>query len=138
MLWRPPGPTRTATLFPYTTLFRSVDPLIHVPRQVHPAFRRRLKDLQGVAIDGMHGDPFPGGHNPDDAIAGKRMAAMGVVHSHTGAQPMERHRSFETFDLAGPGTGDRDRKRGVWGRSVSVGEDVGGGRTRKKKKQQKK
>src|SRR3546814_3222331 len=51
-----------------------VEPLIHVPRQVHPAFRRRLKALQGVAIDGMHGDPFPRGHNPDDAIAGKRMA----------------------------------------------------------------
>src|SRR3546814_20778440 len=106
MLWRPPGPTRTATLFPYTTLFRSVDPLIHVPRQVHPAFRRRLKALQGVAIDGMHGDPFPRGHNPDHAITGKRMAAMGVVHRHPVAQPLVRNRSFATLALAGTRPGE--------------------------------
>src|SRR3546814_5547682 len=35
------------------------------------------------------------------------MAAMGVVHRHTGDQPLDRNRSFATLALAGPGTGDR-------------------------------
>src|SRR3546814_12169594 len=34
MIRRPPRSTRTATLFPYTTLFRSIDPTLPDPRSV--------------------------------------------------------------------------------------------------------
>src|SRR3546814_2779299 len=48
MIRRPPRSTRTDTLFPYTTLFRSVDPEGVDP---HPAERRFL----GIEVFRSHG-----------------------------------------------------------------------------------
>src|SRR3546814_1135471 len=39
MIRRPPGSTRTDTLFPYTTLFRSPDRPIRLPSPLHPSPR---------------------------------------------------------------------------------------------------
>src|SRR3546814_18070649 len=77
MIRRPPRSTRTDTLFPYTTLFRSPDPpgcgaaakrfpvvLLHAGRHPRPA--RHLRpglaghaDGAGVAPRSDHGEPPP-------------------------------------------------------------------------------
>src|SRR3546814_5356135 len=49
MIRRPPTSTRTDTLFPYTTLFRSQAPADQL-----------LHDLVGAAIDARHPRPAPG------------------------------------------------------------------------------
>src|SRR3546814_2745384 len=41
MIRRPPRSTRTDTLFPYTTLFRSADPRTRIPTTRRPNDRRR-------------------------------------------------------------------------------------------------
>src|SRR3546814_20348954 len=49
MIRRPPRSTRTDTLFPYTTLFRSApaaSPILIAPAAEHPGGRRRLNDEQ--------------------------------------------------------------------------------------------
>src|SRR3546814_7153493 len=45
MVRPPPGPTRTSTPFPYTTLFRSLQPA-HADAQLHPP--------AGEAVEGGH------------------------------------------------------------------------------------
>src|SRR3546814_9688206 len=56
MIRRPPSSTRTYTLFPYTTLFRSGQPLDRVGMALQP--RRRLR--AGTVDD--HGDLGAGRH----------------------------------------------------------------------------
>src|SRR3546814_10810375 len=58
MIRRPPRSTRTDTLFPYTTLFRS---LLAAPEDGAPAEQRllparRLPPLPGLGVD-LHGQP---------------------------------------------------------------------------------
>src|SRR3546814_4143236 len=48
MIRRPPGSTRTDTLFPYTTLFRSVDWLRRTSGS-----RRVIRPEDGVPLDGV-------------------------------------------------------------------------------------
>src|SRR3546814_20960632 len=61
MIRRPPRSTRTDTLFPYTTLFRSRDPLVEGGPMRHAAavdiMRQMIDDLQPRA-DGMAVDPL--------------------------------------------------------------------------------
>src|SRR3546814_6306329 len=54
MLRRPPRSTRTDTLFPYTTLFRSL--LVDFRRDI-VAGRHMRDDICDVALDGGGGDP---------------------------------------------------------------------------------
>src|SRR3546814_11087788 len=56
MIPRPPSSTRTGTLFPYTTIFRSMAPSIRAPRSILPgAFfspeteRRQVDDSKSAA-----------------------------------------------------------------------------------------
>src|SRR3546814_5522798 len=52
MIRRPPRSTRTDTLFPYTTLFRSPDELRrHGATDVHPAHRRNRESRHAVQRD---------------------------------------------------------------------------------------
>src|SRR3546814_191366 len=58
MIPRPPGSTRTDTLFPYTTLFRSTrnQPSIYAPRA--PVFRPEAR-VTGVTCGGRPAGVFP-------------------------------------------------------------------------------
>src|SRR3546814_4953536 len=80
MIRRPPRSTRTDTLFPYTTLFRSRDPQPAHHRLAawldHPDFRRRRSRPPGGG-----GVPLPpGGHRPalaDPLAASPRLSGRG-------------------------------------------------------------
>src|SRR3546814_2330692 len=74
MIRRPPGSTRTDTLFPYTTLFRS-----ETERQRGGATRVALvlclpgcEPRTGIRCDWSNCPPFPGAARPDDSAGNSR------------------------------------------------------------------
>src|SRR3546814_9942273 len=81
MIRRPPRSTRTDTLFPYTTLFRSTQPAIrrgfmseHDPRPEHLAydFNKTLSSVVGLRTQ-VPGDAFTA------AVLGTERSGNGVV-----------------------------------------------------------
>src|SRR3546814_2820834 len=66
MIRRPPRSTRTDTLFPYTTLFRSVDDLGHVGAPARAAEGGALPDPSGDELEGTGGDLLAGAGDADD------------------------------------------------------------------------
>src|SRR3546814_13344614 len=126
---RPPRSTRTDTLFPYTTLFRSPCPL-------------RCGELRAARRTGAAG-PARADRGMPLRVAG-RAAADGVLPARLHGL---RHRAADGDAAGGKPAGDRrarrhvhppdggrgDRKSVVWGRSVSVRVDLGGRRIIKKK-----
>src|SRR3546814_3549021 len=73
MIQRPPRSTRTDTLFPYTTLFRSA-------RRFHPALQGRhtyfgarvpVSPYAGLRFRGPEGRPGTGRHRPEVQLAGR-------------------------------------------------------------------
>src|SRR3546814_15292680 len=114
MLRRPPRSTRTDTLFPYTTLFRSGDARWRAaarPGEVHAAparARRRACRVLGALAGLRRGHARP----PGCAAAGGFLAPR---------RQRERRPA-------------RDRKSVGEGTSVSVRVDLGGRRITKKKK----
>src|SRR3546814_10157705 len=88
MIRRPPRSTRTDTLFPYTTLFRSRFVARAARLFAHPGFgdrfhpetkcgREPMYDLVirgGTVVDGTGGEPFAA----DVAIDGDRIVAVGA------------------------------------------------------------
>src|SRR3546814_12571110 len=128
MIRRPPRSTRTDTLFPYTTLFRSQRTLalqrcvhaIHLRHQDHPApaaasrFRSRA------------GRWSLGGRNPRRARALPGLKGASALRQN-------RHGNTAPPRLQRP----RDRTSVVWEKSVSVRLDLdGGGLIIKKNKKQ--
>src|SRR3546814_14118406 len=115
MLRRPPKSTRTDTLFPYTSLFRS-DHLVEDQPVALPAVLRRRLDRPLQPAEG-----FGRGHRP----AYRHRAARRDGHGQR---------------LAGGDRGEQRRGRGegrksvVSGQSVSVRVDLGGRRIIKQKK----
>src|SRR3546814_18522370 len=103
MIRRPPRSTRTDTLFPYTTLFRSDPPL----RRRHLLPRPPLRGPRS-ALHPQPGDRTRGDHVP--------RAARGAAE-----------------EARGGGRRPADRKCVVEGKSVSVRVDIGGRRIIKKK-----
>src|SRR3546814_20555529 len=77
MIRRPPRSTRTDTLFPYTTLFRS--PLLlddHDPGRLSGGGGRQME----LGVEGARLGDLPAADTPDqaaDRIAGPRHAAVG-------------------------------------------------------------
>src|SRR3546814_10636665 len=64
MLRRPPGSTRTDTLFPYTTLFRSfVASRLQIGRELRNSRRRAARQASRPAS--ASGEPASAGHGPD-------------------------------------------------------------------------
>src|SRR3546814_12044281 len=131
MIRRPPRSTRTYTLFPYTTLFRSPN------RQQHNLVERhRLEEVTRVQIDAVRTAVdlrHPQKHQMDHLLrqVGARRDIM--MHPKQGPRTVGRHfmpdqplNLAHAFILL-------DRKRVVWGRSVSVRVDPGGSRFSKKK-----
>src|SRR3546814_17241549 len=75
MIRRPPRSTRTDTLFPYTTLFRSLRVLRARPRDV----AQRLAGLARIAITGQIGDR----HDADEALVAvdyRQTANLDIAH----------------------------------------------------------
>src|SRR3546814_2709778 len=74
MIRRPPRSTRTDTLFPYTTLFRSEDDL-HVAPQ-----RRQLARIQGRDVLALEPHLAAGRlDQPEDAASRRGLAAAGLA-----------------------------------------------------------
>src|SRR3546814_17621941 len=107
MIRRPPRSTRTATLFPYTTLFRSARPDRGAARRDpddrpdHRRHPRRAARLYRLAYDGamdadiVPRDPAAAGQFPatDDPETGGRRAARGsAVRSVRGRDPVRLNR----------------------------------------------
>src|SRR3546814_15389363 len=117
MIRRPPRSTRTDTLFPYTTLFRSLQAVL--------AQDRRAGDVvAGDRIIGVarHDDAEPA---PVDQIV--RFADPGLITDAVEAD-------MRQVEFAVGREHERDRKSVVSGKSVSVRVDLGGRRTIQKKK----
>src|SRR3546814_11428087 len=116
MLRRPPRSTRTDTLFPYTTLFRS-GLLADEDRQLR--FGRRLAGGQGRSR----------GHH----AIGKRRSRSSRWRAACGA--CRSGRAHRRYDRRGGPVCSRvsDRKSVGEGKSVSVRGDFGGRRINKKK-----
>src|SRR3546814_17673602 len=122
MIRRPPGSTRTDTLFPYTTLFRSADQI-------------------GLAVGeegGQDGEPHA---RPN---AGEQARCRVVSHHDRILEPILAQPRLIGFPYAAAaadeGMGGQfvarvDRQSVVLGKSVSVRVDLGGLLTIKKKKQ---
>src|SRR3546814_11658047 len=115
MLRRPPRPTRTDTLFPYTTLFRSaVD---------HHSVHRNL--LAGADQEDI----------ADRHLVERNLNRLAIAH-HARRLGLQSHQALDRLAGAALGAGFEiaDRKSVVSGQSVSVRVDLGGRRILKKKK----
>src|SRR3546814_14610592 len=132
---RPPRSTRTDTLFPYTTLFRSIHP--RTLRQRSPAAAARhagspalqlLDALRGRFADAAAGDEAdPESRRTRHAGAA---AAAGTRNRRWRVQGLSRSEPEDASRLRRR----RDRKSVVEGKGVAVSGDLGGGRYVKKKK----
>src|SRR3546814_5180833 len=81
MIRRPPRSTRTDTLFPYTTLFRSTPRLNDAPEPGH--------DLGADRLDrGVAGKPEPDAHDE-----GEQQPRLAVDHPGAGGDRSEEHTS---------------------------------------------
>src|SRR3546814_20962712 len=112
MLRRPPRSTRTDTLFPDTTLFRSDGKGLPVRQAVRPSFRRGCRP----ASDRLEGEW------PDQETCPNSTNSLGNSSNSRRTECIHRGRQ------ASP-----DRTRVVSGKSVSVRVDLGGRRHIKKK-----
>src|SRR3546814_20260505 len=132
MIRRPPRSTRTDTLFPYTTLFRS---LVVGAAQQQRRHRRPRKRHLGLG----------GGTEIAVMLAAHRQRQVQALEAGDRVVPAEeRRRPFracggDVADATGDaGLAERDpavaRRSVVEGKSVSVGVEIGGGRRLKKKK----
>src|SRR3546814_17944193 len=115
MIRRPPRSTRTDTLFPYTTLFRSYDQPFSIAR--------RYAALDWIS-KGRAGWNVVTSSNPEDAKNFSR--DRHVKHN------ARYERAGEFVDVVKDQW--EDRKSVVEGKSVSVGVERGGRRINKKKK----
>src|SRR3546814_11566932 len=120
MIRRPPRSTRTDTLFPYTTLFRSMNDRIGVidislQRSVSIGFGQPEHALADIAQDQFRADRRDPG---DERFA---QEAFDMIFARIAEPAMRPHRA-------------RDRKSVVSGKSVSVRVDLGGRGIIKKKK----
>src|SRR3546814_14457668 len=127
MIRHPPRSTRTDTLFPYTTLFRSL--YAKLDSELAAAMMS-INAVKGVEIgDGFAAARLRGEDNADPMQPGNDGKPV-FLANHAGGV------------AGGIATGQpgvvriADRKSVVWGRGVSVRVDRGGVRILKKKKQQ--
>src|SRR3546814_11818078 len=132
MIRRPPRSTRTDTLFPYTTLFRSLrDPRDGAGEA--PADRAdHLEQREGTArrlpapvLLPLHPLPRAGDHGadrrralprPEEGDAARRPARL--LRDPRGAGPEEEAVHLRAAGLA-QAAGGRDRKSAGWGKGVS-------------------
>src|SRR3546814_11191860 len=121
MIRRPPRSTRTDTLFPYTTLFRSViDDQYAQPRHVQWLVGgRRRGDLR----TGRRGQRDV--HAEQEAVS--KLGMQGDRDLEQRAQALDRRQTVaERGPFAGPGREAPERKRVGWGKHATGREDLGG------------
>src|SRR3546814_20127865 len=121
MLLRPSRSTRTDTLFPYTTRFRSGREAVLALEVgvdvVEVAVDHHLPgDLHGVAVDGGEDAVVLAGLVEDLAVVRQRDAVLAVREDVAGARVF----------LHPPPVPRLDRQNGRWGKSGQVHLDVGG------------
>src|SRR3546814_19803603 len=121
MIRRPPRSTRTDTLFPYTTLFRSTTCGVHT----HGVWDRAIP----AAFEWGFFEDLP---EQPDRWTYRTIATHGEMW---GLRFVFAEPPSAVVDFSRTGT---DRKSVVWGKSVSVRVDLGGRRIMKKKPKEKK
>src|SRR3546814_14237036 len=80
MIRRPPRSTRTDTLFPYTTLFRSFQVGVHILRHKSDvdASGRALSDIAEVALRGLYGPVVEDLARAHGHLAGSGLAVVAL------------------------------------------------------------
>src|SRR3546814_14335086 len=114
MIRRPPRSTRTDTLFPYTTLFRSGAAVL-----APPDARRRTGARTGLA-------------GPGPRMEGARCARATERAGHARRLCDPRRKARLAADPGAPARAPADRKSVVAGKGVSVRVELGGRRIIKK------
>src|SRR3546814_15483369 len=122
MIRRPPRSTRTDTLFPYTTLFRSV------PARIRRDRRQRSRPRSEFGSTGSQQAAESGGLQRD----GKRGRPAPVHARHAGLHRRAGRRPRQGLGPPRRDTGRGDRKRVVEGKGVEVRDNQGGGAPIKK------
>src|SRR3546814_20599303 len=122
MIRRPPRSTRTDTLFPYTTLFRSLRAIAADQDRAAAVTR----DMQGWA------ERAETAAERDRELAARAAALDEELAALAAAPPDLKHRAQALADEA-QAARESDRKSVVEGKSVSVRVDLGGRRIIKKK-----
>src|SRR3546814_11841551 len=100
MIRRPPRSTRTDTLFPYTTLFRSLPArtCLHLPEPVSDRQDVAVEGVTGVAGADCHRDRLRQGRQGGARQEGERGPVGAEGRQHTGAERLwgrDRTRSVE-------------------------------------------
>src|SRR3546814_13075566 len=134
MIRRPPRSTRTDTLFPYTTLFRSPGGRRHLP--VHRALvRRTAHRLTSPQSSSCFQGPVAASHHAAEGV-GRPFVELPDKHGEAAAKCLAVARRAEADGRGGCAP---DRSGDVSGKKASVRVDRGGGgSTNKKKHEQKK
>src|SRR3546814_12195491 len=125
MIRRPPRSTRTDTLFPYTTLFRSPDLIDTLAAEDFPLEAEEIPAVR-AALDAKDAGAL--------VALGKRPAAYLPLIEATGPFHAAMDR-LEALDAGGALKSRTDRTCDVYGQSVSVSVDLGGRRCLQKKQQ---
>src|SRR3546814_11808711 len=120
MIRRPPRSTRTDTLFPYTTLFRSVGPAggLRVHGEGDPRAGAGRAERRTGPVDGRRGPrrPAPEGEGaPGPGL--RRLRA----HAHEARDPRPALRGARIRGAAGHGRPRRSEERSVVKEGVSTG-----------------
>src|SRR3546814_16464906 len=138
MIGRPPRSTRTDTLFPYTTLFRSFAVRADQRRRRRGAGDPRPGDAGASAAElspaGQHRD-HRGGAGGSGAVRGGLRPPPAGARSGSGIRRLTRRDGrLRAGACLGRSGIYIDRTSVVYGKSVSVRVDLGGRRIIKKKK----
>src|SRR3546814_17854787 len=110
MIRRPPRSTRTDTLFPYTTLFRST---------------ATDMDARFAALSDWTRERFPAFGEPTFRWSGQVLEPMDFM-PFSGRNPGDRRIFVQSGDSGQGITNGVDRKSVVYGKSVSVRDKLGG------------
>src|SRR3546814_14710342 len=117
MLRRPPRSTRTDTLFPYTTLFRSRN-------RIPPATLFTFLDLSPRLIVGTHHSAIVGPYHRNGRAIADVMKAFGGTSDEAHAI-VARHRAGYVLICPGVGEATIDARRAPRAEGRRVGNEVG-------------
>src|SRR3546814_8862062 len=96
MIRRPPRSTRTDTLFPYTTLFRSLRAISHLRRNRSAS---RVAHEQNVRCCVRQGGAFSPGHKPTRSIRAAQIVIEPRSEEHTSELQSLMRISYAVFCL---------------------------------------